>query len=128
MAQQSARIHAWFRYVPDAEVQCFMNACDVCVLPYHEVTTSGAAILAFSFGRPIIAPALGAFPELAADGRGIIYDPHAEGSLLEALQEARDVDMIEGGGKALSWAKEHQWRTLAPQFVRIYGEALGTRS
>jgi glycosyltransferase involved in cell wall biosynthesis len=128
IAQESPGIRAWFRYVPDAEVQYFMNACDVCVLPYHDVTTSGAAILAFSFGKPIIAPALGGFPELAAGGRGIIYDPLADGSLLEALQEARGTDMTKGGEKALLWAREHQWQTLAPQFAHIYAEVLGHRS
>jgi len=91
-AQQSARIHTLFQFVPDSEVQYFMEACDVCVLPYRDVTTSGAAILAFSFGRPIIAPALGGFPELAANGRGVVYDPQVEGDLVQALQKARSAD------------------------------------
>ncbi len=124
LARDRRRIRTWFEYVPDPEVQYFMNACDVCVLPYRDVMTSGAAILAFSFGKPIIAPALGGFPELAADGRGIIYDPAACDGLLRALQQARLSDMEAAGRKALAWARGHEWRALAPRFASIYADVL----
>ena len=117
-----------FQYVEDAELQYFMNACDVCVLPYRDITTSGAAILAFSFGKPVIAPALGGFSELAAGGRGIVYDPKASDGLLHALQEARSGDMEVAGQQALAWAREHEWRALAPRFRHIYESVLGTGS
>ncbi len=118
-------IHTWFHYVDDAELQYFMNACDVCVLPYRDITTSGAAILAFSFGKPVVAPALGGFPELVADGRGIVYDPKTSDGLLHALQEVRSGDMATAGQKAMAWAREHEWRVLAPHFMRIYESVLG---
>jgi len=125
ITQGSTGIQTWFQYVPDPEVQYFMNACDVCVLPYRDMTTSGAAILAFSFGRPIIAPALGAFPGLVADGRGIVYNPVAKDGLLHALREARSADMVGAGQNALVWAEEHQWSKIAPRFAQIYIEVLG---
>jgi beta-1,4-mannosyltransferase len=118
-------IHTWFQYVGDAELQYFMNACDVCVLPYRDITTSGAAILAFSFGKPVVAPALGGFPELLAGGRGIVYDPQRSDGLLHALQEVRSTDMAAAAQKALAWAKEHEWRALAPCFMHIYESVLG---
>jgi beta-1,4-mannosyltransferase len=117
-------IHLSFQYVPDTQVQYFMNACDVCVLPYRDVTTSGAAILAFSFGKPIIAPALGGFVELAAEGRGIVYDPAAPDGLLGALREARNTDMQRAGQQAWAWARQQAWPELAPRFVRLYADAL----
>jgi glycosyltransferase involved in cell wall biosynthesis len=117
-------IHLSFQYVPDAQVQYFMNACDVCVLPYRDVTTSGAAILAFSFGKPIIAPALGGFVELAAEGRGIVYNPTAPDGLLGALHEARNTDMQGAGQQAWAWARQHAWPELAPRFVHLYADAL----
>lgn len=119
-------IHTWFQYVPDSEIQYFMNASDVCVLPYRDVTTSGGAILAFSFGKPIIAPALGGFPELLADGRGIVYDPAAKDGLLCALQQARSLDVADARQKVLAWATEHSWPALAPRFARVYADVLGT--
>jgi beta-1,4-mannosyltransferase len=125
LTQGQDGIHTWFHYVDDAELQYFMNACDVCVLPYRDITTSGAAILAFSFGKPVVAPALGGFPELVADGRGILYDPKTGDGLLRALQQVRSGDMVTAGQKALAWAKEHEWRVLAPRFMRIYESVLG---
>ncbi len=113
-------IRTWFEYVPDAEVQYYMNASDVCVLPYRDVTTSGAAVLAFSFGKPIVAPALGGFRRLAADGRGITYEPLAEGALSASLIEARAMDLAGASQAALSWAQAHEWRSLAPSFAELY--------
>jgi beta-1,4-mannosyltransferase len=124
LTQGQEGIHTWFNYVDDAELQYFMKACDVCVLPYRDITTSGAAILAFSFGRPIIAPALGGFPELAADGRGIIYDPTRSDGLLHALQQVHPEDMERAGQRALAWAREHQWRALALRFMSMYESVL----
>jgi glycosyltransferase involved in cell wall biosynthesis len=118
-------IHTWFEYVQDHELQYFMQACDVCVLPYRDVTTSGAGVLAFSFGRPIVAPALGGFPELCANGRGFVYDAAEPEGLRRALRQARHSDVMEAGKRALAWAKEHRWSALAPRFVAMYRDALG---
>jgi glycosyltransferase involved in cell wall biosynthesis len=115
-------IRTWLQYVPDSELQYFMRASDVVVLPYRDMTTSGAAILAFSFGVPIIAPARVGFLELAADGRGITYDPEAADGLVRALQRARNQDMAESGRKALDWAKEHQWGSVVRRFVEMYAD------
>jgi len=119
-------IHTWFEYVQDREVQYFMQACDVCVLPYRQVTTSGAGVLAFSFGKPIVAPALGGFVELCADGRGFAYDAADSDGLRHALQQARQAEIAEAGHKALAWAEAHRWSSLAPRVVAMYREALGT--
>ena len=124
LTKSEERIRARLQYVPDAEVQYFLNACDVCVLPYREATTSGAAILAFSFGKPIVAPSLGGFPDLASEGRGILYEPEESGGLVEAMRRARSENMALAGQKALAWAMEHEWRALAPAFVRLYTDVL----
>ncbi|HBY95787.1 MAG TPA: hypothetical protein DEP84_17835, partial [Chloroflexi bacterium] len=71
LAARDPRVRFLPRYIPDDEVPTFMAAADVVALPYRRSTTSGAALLAFTFGRPILAPALGPFPLLAAGGRGL---------------------------------------------------------
>jgi beta-1,4-mannosyltransferase len=45
-------------------VQYFLRAADLVVLPYTEILNSGSALLALSFDRPILVPAIGAIPEL----------------------------------------------------------------
>jgi len=49
-------------FVPRRPNQVYMNACDVAVFPYRDVLTSGAVILAMSFGR-CIAPRMSAASE-----------------------------------------------------------------
>ena len=43
LAAGDSRICLMPRFVPPEEVQVFLNAADVCVLPYRQITTSGAA-------------------------------------------------------------------------------------
>jgi beta-1,4-mannosyltransferase len=96
-------------FVPEADMQLYLNACDAAVLPYRETLTSGAAMLALSFGRPVIAPRLGSLPELVTDDCGVLYDPDAESGLAEAMREVRgrrfDPGRILGRARQFSWAR-----------------------
>ena len=58
------RIRLDLRLIPEDEMQLFLNAADLVVLPYRDVLNSGAALLALSFNRPVLAPDAGALPEL----------------------------------------------------------------
>jgi beta-1,4-mannosyltransferase len=58
------RVRLDLRLVPEDEIQVFLNAADLIVLPYRDVLNSGAALLALSFNRPVLAPEAGALPEL----------------------------------------------------------------
>jgi beta-1,4-mannosyltransferase len=121
----NARIQTHLQYVPDDQLQYFWAAADVGVLPYRKVTTSGAAVLALSFGRPFVAPALAGFPELAQQGKGILYDPSEADGLLEALRRTRQADVQALSSLALAWAEAHRWDVVAPQFVSMYGDVIG---
>ena len=56
------RLH--LEYVGRDRVQYFLRAADLVVLPYTQIMNSGSALLALSFDRPILVPAMGAIPEL----------------------------------------------------------------
>ena len=86
------QIHASRFFEPD-EFQYYMNAADVVVLPFSAVLTSGSAIQALGFGKPLIVPRLGCLPELITGGCGLLYDPHAPGGLATALKEARTLNL-----------------------------------
>jgi beta-1,4-mannosyltransferase len=60
------RIQLHLRRIPKEEVQVFFAASDVVVLPFLEIMNSGSAILALSFDRPVLVPAIGSLPELRA--------------------------------------------------------------
>ncbi|PSN14669.1 glycosyltransferase [filamentous cyanobacterium CCT1] len=116
-------------YVPDQEVQIYMNACDVVALPYKNILTSGAAILAMSFRKPCIAPRIGCMEEfLGADG-GFLYEPNDELGLNVALKKAIDspFDLLEKMGNLnFTKAKAWDWKTVSEQFKQVYEYCLSS--
>jgi beta-1,4-mannosyltransferase len=51
-------------HVPDERLGLYLGAADLVVLPFAEILNSGSAILALSFDRPVLVPALGSMGEL----------------------------------------------------------------
>ncbi len=66
LAAMDARVRLDLVRIPDDQIQIYMNAADLVVLPYVDVLNSGTAILALSFGRPVLVPHLGAMGDLQA--------------------------------------------------------------
>jgi glycosyltransferase involved in cell wall biosynthesis len=104
-----------------------MNAADVVVLPYRAVLTSGAAMLAFSFDRGIVAPRLGCLLELERTGAAILYDPDAPDGLAGALERALAVDPARLGIAAGRVARRHSWDAIARRHLGAYGLAPAVR-
>ncbi|MBU4204758.1 glycosyltransferase, partial [Patescibacteria group bacterium] len=100
--------------------QYYMRAADVCVFPYRHVTTSGAAILALSFGVPVIAPRVGCFVDLIGGERGVTYDAARPGALAEALSMVRDVDLSKASRAALAYARTLDWAVIGSQHASLY--------
>ncbi len=86
--KKAAGVTLHYGHVEDERLQEFFAAADVCVLPYRDVLTSGAAVLAMSFGKPIVAPAVGGLTEVLDDGGAWLVDPDRDGALGEALVAA----------------------------------------
>lgn len=63
-AAAEARIRLDLEFVPRERVQLYLRAADLLVFPYRDVLNSGSALLALSFGRPILVPERGAMAEL----------------------------------------------------------------
>ena len=94
-------------FVDYRDLQIFLNAADTVVLPYREILTSGAAMLAMSFGKPVIAPRLGALNDLVKEGCGILFDNDDPNGLSDALRAARSTrfseDVIFDAAAAYKW-------------------------
>lgn len=76
-------------FVPDEELQYHFAACDVVVLPYKEVLTSGTVLLAMSFGKPIIACGQGSILDVLSPEVGIAFSPNTPEALASAIARAR---------------------------------------
>jgi glycosyltransferase involved in cell wall biosynthesis len=107
-------------FFPNEDFQIYLNAADVVVLPFSQVLTSGSAIAALSFGKPVIVPALGCLPELVDDSMGILYDPKDTGALSKALLDIRRCDLDRAGCAAFARAKSLDWQRIASRVAEVY--------
>ncbi len=124
LVQDDPRIITHMTYVADEELQYFFRAANVCVFPYRHITTSGAALLAFTFEKPIIAPAMGPFVDLAAQGRGLLYPPGDVDGLRQVLERALEGALDDAAPAVRAYAEAHNWSTLARDHVRVYERLL----
>lgn len=63
-ALKSVKTRLFLRFIPDSELNVYMSAADVVILPYKAILNSGALLLALSYNRPVIAPHMGAIIDL----------------------------------------------------------------
>ncbi|WP_165314285.1 glycosyltransferase family 4 protein [Agromyces protaetiae] len=93
-AQDAPRIRMHLGRLSEDEMARWLRAANLVVLPYLTIQNSGSAILALSADRPVVAPALGAIPELAREVGSewvFTYDgPFTAQTLERAMEWLRD--------------------------------------
>lgn len=109
-------------FVPDDQVQVYMNACDAVVLPYRDILTSGSMILAMSFGRACIAPRKGCIKEILNDSGGILYEPNDENGLFKAIELAvkKKSDLLHMGEHNKRVVEQWSWERIAQMTFKVY--------
>ena len=75
-------------FVPDGEIQHYMAAADVTVLPYRKILTSGTLLLAASFGKVAIVPDAPTLLDTIAEEGVIPFKREEDSSLIEAMNTA----------------------------------------
>ena len=122
-AADDSRVRVWTSdYFGIDEFQLYLNSADVVVLPFSEVLTSGSAITALGFGRPLIVPALGCLPELVDEAVGITYDPTSRKGLKKAMESIRQRDLAVAGAAARARAESLDWGGIATRIAATYLE------
>jgi glycosyltransferase involved in cell wall biosynthesis len=120
------RVRFVTRYVEDTEVPAIMRAAEIVVLPYRDVDQSGVLYTALAFGKPIVASAVGGFPEtLQAHGAGRLVAPGDPDALAATLRELlRQPEQRERlAAAALAAAKgPYSWDTVARRTLALYQE------
>jgi glycosyltransferase involved in cell wall biosynthesis len=115
MADEDKRIKVYPKHIPDDELQDFLTACDCVVLPYLEILTSGSAMLALSFGRPVVSVRLGCLKDLVNDEVGVLFDPGDASGLKQALMEVTQRRFNES--RILAHARRFSWEESARAFI-----------
>jgi beta-1,4-mannosyltransferase len=114
-------------HVADDDVQVHLNACDVFVLPYQRVLTSGAAVLAMSFGKPCIAPRVGCVTDMLDEEGALFFDPSIDGDLERAIRQtvACRQRLPEMGFHNLRRAAGWGWKEIGRETAGVYEQCLG---
>ena len=113
-------------FVPDEEIQLYMNACDVVAFPYRDILTSGAVLLAMSFGKACIAPRIGCISEVLDDEGAFLYDPEDEEGLSHAVKASieRKSMLISMGEHNRKLAEQYDWNSIADMTYEAYKHSL----
>ena len=100
--------------IAEQDVAPLLASADVVVLPYRKVTTSGTAMLALAYGRPLIVPELDAFAHLPQEAI-VSYDGTQQG-LTSALVQAAGAEsstLAAMAASARAYAAALSWREIA---------------
>lgn len=113
------------KYIPDDEVQVFLNASDVGILPYRNVTTSGVLFLFTAFGKPVIAADLPPMRELLGDS-GLFFPPGDATDMQRVIGEAAggsyDLARLADGVRQID--RQHSWKDMAEDTIGFYEQLL----
>ena len=115
-------------HIPDEDVEAYFKSADVVALPYVEVYQSGVLLMACSYGRPVVATAVGGMKEVIQDGvSGYLVPPGDEERLAEAISKLlSDKEKAQEMGRRAREMMQEQytWESAAYSTKQTYSEAL----
>jgi len=123
-----------FQFIPDEQMELFLKAADVLVLPYKDIFQSGILFLAYSFGLPVVATDVGSFREEIVEGKtGFICKPGDTADLARTLETYFLSDTYRDLGTHRQEIKDyankvHSWDAVAELTRTAYSEMLGRHS
>jgi glycosyltransferase involved in cell wall biosynthesis len=119
----SERVRFVSSYVPNHEVALYFSAADAVVLPYLSATQSGIIQIAYNFGKPVIATAVGGLAEVVLDGRtGYVVPPRDPGALAAAVQRFYGGNREEEFSRNVAGEKKkYSWEHLVSVIEELCG-------
>lgn len=119
--KDNPKVRLFTGWIPDDDIQVYFNACDVVVLPYTEITTSGVVPLAYSFMKPVITTSIGGMKEIVTPETGKVVPPGDAGRLADAIRAIFLEDYENMGKFAYRFAEENlSWERNIDSMIRFY--------
>jgi D-inositol-3-phosphate glycosyltransferase len=119
------------QFIPDEEMEVYLKAADVLVLPYKNIFQSGVLFLGYSFGLPVIVTDVGSFREEVIEGKtGYLCKPGDPVDLARTIETYfagdlfRDLKTTRQEIKAYADA-HHSWGAVADLTRKAYEAMLG---
>jgi glycosyltransferase involved in cell wall biosynthesis len=122
------------QFIPDEEMEVYLKAADVIVLPYNQIFQSGVLFLGYSFGLPVIATDVGSFREEIVEGRtGFLCRPADPEDLARTIETyfASELyrDLTKRRQEIRDYANiHHSWGAVAELTRSVYAELSGRHS
>jgi glycosyltransferase involved in cell wall biosynthesis len=112
------------RYADPGEVAGLMEFATVVVLPYRSAAQSGVLQIAYSFGRPVVATAVGGLAEAVEDeSSGLLVPPcdppRLAAALARILADPALARRLGDRGAELSRTR-HAWSGIAAKLITAY--------
>jgi D-inositol-3-phosphate glycosyltransferase len=123
-----------FQFIPDEEMELYLKAADVLVLPYKDIFQSGILFLSYSFGLPVVATDVGSFREDIIEGEtGFICKPGDTADLARTLETYFLSGIYRDLGNRRQAIKDyadkvHSWDAAAELMKAAYSRMLGSHS
>jgi len=119
------------QFIPDEEMELYLKAADVLVLPYKNIFQSGVLFLAYSFGLPVVATDVGSFREEIVEGKtGFLCRPDDPADLAKTLEQYFSSELYRNLSKRRQEIKDyantvHSWDAVAELTRNAYAALLG---
>jgi D-inositol-3-phosphate glycosyltransferase len=119
------------QFIPDNEMELYLKAADVLVLPYKEIFQSGILFLAYSVGLPVVASDVGSFREDIVEGRtGFLCKPGDPTELARVVETYFASDLYKNLNVRRRQLKDyananHSWNAVAELTCGAYAKISG---
>ena len=119
-------IRTFLEFIPDKDIQIYMNASDIVVLPYKDILTSGSMILAMSFAKPIIAPEIGCITDFLDNKGGFLYKTDLLNEMKNSLRVER-VELENMGKNNEKIIQNYGWDEIGKRTIDTYQNSCKTK-
>ena len=111
--------------LPAEKLYQYLIASDVVVLPYRRVTSSGAMVLALTFGKPIIGMKKGVLTDWVSEKNGIPVMTEEE--LEKAFKHIQKKDLDAMSRNSYAFSQKWSWPKIAKSYREVYEKILGVQ-
>ena len=121
----SKKIRTAEEMIAPNEVQIYLIAADLVIIPRYNTLNSGNVALGFTFGKVVIGPDYGVIGETLKAAGNPVFDPHNIDSVSAAIHEGFRLAEAGQGQKNKEFAdREMSWQNIGESTVKAYQTVL----
>lgn len=115
------------KYISSSDLVGLIMGSKMVVCPYTDATQSGVIMTAFAFNKPVIASAVGGFPEIIVDGKtGFLVKPKDVNDLSDKIRLLHKneelISEISANIEKFKNLSDFNWESIASQYLKLYEE------